>query len=128
MSNPVLRQRSFAFAVRIVRLVQRLQKEDKEFVISKQILESGTSPGALVREAEFAQSKRDFINKLNIGLKEANETDYWLTLLHATDYIQVDEYKSFHSACGEIKALSISSIKTAKENMAKSKLKPKGST
>ena len=127
MSNPVLRQKSFDFAVRIVRLVQRLQKEDKEFVVSKQLLESGTSPGALVREAEFAQSKRDFINKLSIGLKEANETDYWLALLHATAYVEVDEYKSLYSDCGEIKALSISSIKTAKENMAKSKLKPKSS-
>ena len=128
MSNPVLRQKSFDFAVRIVRLVQRLQKEDKEFVVSKQLLESGTSPGALVREAEFAQSKRDFINKLSIGLKEANETDYWLALLHATSYIEIDEYISLCSDCGEIKALSISSIKTAKENMAKSKLKPKSST
>jgi four helix bundle protein len=118
MSNPVLRQKSFDFAVRIVRLVQRLQKDDKEFVISTQLLKSGTSPGALVREAEYAQSKLDFINKLSIGLKEANETEYWLSLLHATDYLDTQEFKSLHSDCGEVKAISIVSIKTAKSNLA----------
>ena len=87
MKNSILREKCFAFAVKIVRLVQRLQSEKKEFVLSKQILKCGTSPGANDREAEFAQSKNDFISKMSIGLKEANETDFFLELLFATDYI-----------------------------------------
>jgi four helix bundle protein len=117
MSSSILRTKSFDFAVRIVRLVQRLEKENKEYVLSKQILRCGTSSGALSREAQFAQSKRDFINKLSIGLKEINETEYFLALLHATDYLSQQEFESLNGDCNELKATSISSIKTAKENL-----------
>ena len=73
--------KSFAFALRVVKLAKYLQEEKREFVLSKQVLRSGTAIGALVREAEHAQSKADFISKMSIALKEANETDYWLDLL-----------------------------------------------
>jgi len=118
MSTSTLRSKSFYFAVRIVRLVQRLQKGHKEYVLSGQLLRCGTSGGAQFREAEYAQSKRDFINKMSIGLKEVNETDYFLRLLQATDYIDQSEFKSFISECGELKAMSITSIRTAKKNLA----------
>jgi four helix bundle protein len=116
MKNSILRQKAFAFAVKIVRLVQRLQSERKEFVLSKQILKSGTSPGANDREAEFAQSKKDFVSKMSIGLKEANETGFFLELLFATDYIDKTEFESLYKDCGEIKAILISSVRTAKAN------------
>jgi four helix bundle protein len=96
--------------------VQRLQTEKKEFVLSRQILKSGTSPGANEREAEFAQSKKDFISKLSIGLKEANETLYFLEILFVTDYITKDEFDSLSKDCGEIKGILISSVRTAKAN------------
>lgn len=116
MKNSILTEKTFAFAVKIVRLVQRLQSENKEFVLSRQILKSGTSPGANDREAEFAQSKKDFISKMSIGLKEANETEYFLELLFATDYIDKVEFESLYKECGEIKGILISSIRTAKAN------------
>lgn len=122
MKNSILSEKAFAFAVKIVRLVQRLQSERKEFVLSRQILKSGTSPGANDREAEFAQSKKDFISKLSIGLKEANETLYFLELLRATDYITKDEFESLYKECGEIKGILISSIRTAKANALKKNL------
>lgn len=77
-----LQNKSYSFAIRIVKLSQFLQEEKREFVLTKQILRSGTSIGALIREAEFGQSKADFINKMSIALKEANETQYWLSLIH----------------------------------------------
>lgn len=83
----VLRDKSYHFALRIVRLVRYLRSEKHEYVLSKQVMRSGTAIGALVFEAEFAQSKPDFINKLSIGLKEANETCYWLRLLRGGEYI-----------------------------------------
>jgi four helix bundle protein len=93
MSNSVLRDKSYLFAMRIIRLSQYLESEKKEYVLSKHLLRSGTAIGALIREAEFGQSKADFISKLNISLKEANETGYWLSLLKDTGYIHETEYK-----------------------------------
>lgn len=87
MKESILKTKSYKFAIKIVRLYQFLIKNKKEFVLSKQILKSGTSIGALIREAEFGQSKADFINKMSIALKEANETIYWLEILKDTDYI-----------------------------------------
>jgi len=116
MNDSILTQKTFAFAIKIVRLVQRLQSERKEFVITTQILKSGTSPGANDREAEFAQSRKDFINKMSIGLKEANETEFWLELLFATDYIDSVEFDTLFRECGEIKGILISSVRTAKAN------------
>ena len=90
---PLLKDKSYSFAVEIVRLVQYLQQEKKEYVLSKQILKSGTSIGALIHEAVFAQSDSDYLNKLAVSLKEANETLYWLNLLRDTDYIHIDLYE-----------------------------------
>ena len=115
--NSILKTKSFLFAVRIVKLAQYLQKEKAEFILSKQILRSGTSVGALVREAEYAQSKADFIHKLSIALKEANETDYWLSLLFETKYIEELLFKSLKSDCSEIIYILISSVKTVKNKI-----------
>ena len=119
MKPSILRQKTFEFAVKIVRLVQRLQSEKKEFVMSTQLLKCGTSVGAHDSEAEFAQSKDDFISKLSISLKEANESKFFLELLHATDYIENDEFRDLASDCGEIKAMLISSLRTVKTSINK---------
>ena len=109
----VLKDKSFAFAIRIVRLRRYLQ-EKQEFDISRQLLRSGTAIGALIREAEFAESVADFIHKMSIAQKEANESQYWLDLLVSTDYIQRDAYESIRSDIDELIKLLTSSIKTAK--------------
>lgn len=116
MKNNVVKAKSLEFAVRIVNLYKFLANEQKEFVISKQILRSGTSIGANIREAEQAQSRADFINKLNIALKEANETEYWLELLIRTEYITQEQYESINNDSTEINKLLISIIKTTKNN------------
>lgn len=115
----LLHTKSYDFALRIVHAVQYLKGEKQEHVLSKQLLRSGTAIGALIRESEFAQSHADFINKLNIALKEANETDYWLNLLKDTGYIDVYAFQSMENDCGELMALLIASIKTAKNNIMK---------
>ena len=96
-----------------------LREEKQEFILSKQALRSGTAIGALIRESEFAQSNADFINKLSIALKEANETDYWLGLLLDSDYIDDQSFESMAIDCDELMALLISSIKTVKNNQKK---------
>lgn len=116
MKQSILRDKSFAFALQIVRLSQELQQNQKEFVLSKQILRSGTAIGALVREGEFAQSKSDFINKLNIALKEANETEYWILLLQEAKLIKDELADSLQSDCKELIAMLVASVKTAKAN------------
>ncbi|MFN0203514.1 MAG: four helix bundle protein [Bacteroidia bacterium] len=116
MKNSPLKSKSYIFAIRIVKLSQYLQKELKEFVLSKQVLRSGTSIGALIREAEFGQSKADFIAKLSISLKEANETDYWLSILKDTNYLSEKMYQSIAKDCKELIAMLVSSIKTAKNS------------
>lgn len=115
----ILIVKSYSFAVRIVKLAQYLQIEKSEFVLSKQILRSGTSIGALIREAEFAQSKPDFILKLSIALKEANETDYWISLLKDTGYISDSENTSLIKDCSELIYILISSIKTVKAKLSR---------
>ena len=112
MEEGVTHQKSYAFAIRIVRMVKYLREEKREHILSKQVLRSGTAIGALVREAEFAQSKADFVNKLKVALKEANETIYWLSLLHDTDYIDEEAYKSIETDGRELIALLISSLNT----------------
>jgi len=119
MKSSIIKEKTFAFAVKIVRLVQRLQSEKKEFVMSRQLLKCGTSIGANDREAEFAQSKVDFISKLSIALKEANETEFFLELLHTTDYIEKEVFKELYGECSEIKAMLVSSIRTAKYSLQK---------
>ncbi len=110
----VLREKSYKFAIRIVKLSQYLQKE-KEFVLNKQVLKSGTAIGALIREAEYAQSNADFISKFSISLKEANETAYWLSLLKDTGYVDKKLYDSLSQDCEEVISMLISSIKTLKK-------------
>ena len=116
MKPSVLRDKSFAFALQVVRLSQELQQNQKEFVLSKQILRSGTAIGALVREGEFAQSKSDFINKLSIALKEANETEYWILLLREAKLMKDEFAGSLQSECKELIAMLVASVKTAKSN------------
>jgi len=117
----VLKEKSFSFALRIVKLAQYLNANKKEFVLSKQVLRSGTAIGALISEAEFAQSKLDFINKLSIGLKEANETYYWLKLLHEGGYISKTMFGSIKPQIKELIKLLVVSTKTAKNNIKENK-------
>ena len=111
MKKDLLREKSFAFALRIIKLSQYLQKDHKEYVLSKQIIRSGTSIGALVREAQYAQSKADFLHKLTIALKEANETEYWLLLLKESGYINDKMFQSIQPEIDELLKLLISSTK-----------------
>ena len=115
-----LQNKSYSFAIRIVKLSQFLQEEKREFVLTKQILRSGTSIGALIREAEFGQSKADFINKMSIALKEANETQYWLSLIHII-VIEIKLFESLENDCKELIAMLVSTIKTSKINAEKLK-------
>lgn len=115
MSESKLRTQSMDFAIHIINLVKSL-KEKRESIISNQIGRSGTSIGANIHEAQYAHSKADFISKLQIALKEASETGYWLELLFKTNYISEAEYKLLNSACASIRVMLISSINTAKEN------------
>ncbi|MBK7094070.1 MAG: four helix bundle protein [Saprospiraceae bacterium] len=114
--NP-LKDKSFSFALKIVLLTQNLQNSKKEFVLSRQLLKSGTSIGAMIREAEFGQSKADFISKYSIALKEANETEYWLELLNAAEYIDESTFNDLKNKNSELIAMLVSSIKTSKEKI-----------
>tara|TARA_R110002124_G_scaffold247077_1_gene412216 strand:- start:214 stop:510 length:297 start_codon:yes stop_codon:yes gene_type:complete len=97
--------------------VRLLQKEKREYVLSKQLIRSGTAIGALIAEAEFGQSKADFIHKMYIALKEANETRYWLNLLYDTQFIEKSIYQSRVKECTELVKLLVSTIKTSKQNL-----------
>ena len=112
--NAVL-EKSFNFAVRIVELSKCLVQERREFVLSKQVLRSGTAIGALAREAQHAESKADFIHKLSIALKEANETDYWLLLLYKTNYLTQSQYESLQVEMEELSKRLVSIIKSSKK-------------
>ena len=105
MKNNPLKDKSYQFAIRIVKLSQFLQQDKKEFVLSRQVIRSGTAVGALIREAEFGQSKADFTNKMSISLKEANETKYWLSLLKDTGFISENQFVSLQSDCKELIAM-----------------------
>jgi four helix bundle protein len=109
----IIKEKSFAFAIDIVNLYKVLS-EKKEFVLSRQVLRSGTSIGANVRESEHAQSKADFIHKLSISLKEANETEYWLDLLYETKYLSDIEFQNLKPKIIELLRLLTSIIKTSK--------------
>jgi four helix bundle protein len=104
---------SMCFSVRVIELMKVLQ-EKKEYIISKQIGRSGTSIGANIREANYAQSKADFISKMHIALKEANETGYWIELLEKTGYINKEDFEKMNNECTSIRVMLIRSIKTAK--------------
>ena len=100
--DKIVQKKSFQFAVRVVKLCRYLREEQKEYILTKQLLRSGTSVGANIAEAQQAQSKSDFVHKMSIALKEAAETDYWLRLLHATDYLTDKEMESIVSDCEEL--------------------------
>lgn len=116
MKENNIRNKSFAFAVRIVKLFQFLSEQKKEYVLSKQILRSGTSVGAMIREAEHGQSKSDFIHKLAIAQKEINETIYWLELLAETDYIDKEQFESLNKDAVELIKIITTIIKNTKKN------------
>ncbi len=116
MKDNAIVNKSKAFAIRIIKLYQYLTSEKQEYMLSKQALRSGTSVGANVRESLRAQSKADFIAKQNIALKEADETCYWLELLHETDFITDNEFESIYAEANELVKLLVSIIKTAKAN------------
>jgi four helix bundle protein len=115
----VVREKSFKFAVRVVKLYQYLtnaKNRNRELILSKQILRSGTSVGANIRESRNAQTVKDFLTKLYIASKEADETGYWLELLKETGYISNEQFESLNQDCEEILKLLASIIKTTKKN------------
>ena len=116
MKENLLIDKSIMFASRIVKLHQHLIKTKKETIISKQIVRSGTSIGANINEANYGQSKADFISKMSIALKETAETEYWIKLLYMSEYIDEKMSQSLLNDCLEIKRILIASINTAKEN------------
>ena len=119
MKENVIKNKSFAFALRTVKMYQFLCEQKKEFVMSKQLLRSGTAVGALVREAEQAESPADFIHKMAIALKETNETEYWIDLLFQSNYIDETAFNSIKTDLIELLKLLISIIKTTKLNHKK---------
>lgn len=113
----IIKDKSFNFAIRIIKLYQYLINEKKEYVLSKQILRSGTSIGANISEAQQGQSKKDFLMKMNISLKECSETKYWIELLTATDYLDEKMHKSIYQDCIELEKLLTSIVRKTAENI-----------
>ncbi len=111
-----IKKKSFLFALRIVKLFQFLEKEKREFVLSKQLLKSATSVGAMVREAEFGESKKDFIHKMAIAQKEINESIYWIELLKEANYIDKDQFESINTDAIEVIKIITTIIKNTKRN------------
>ena len=116
MKQNIIETKSFHFAIRIVNLYKYLCTEKKEYVMSKQVLRSGTSIGANVAESQQAQSRPDFIAKLSIALKETTETKYWIRLLNSTDYLQKSEFTSLIADCNELEKLLVTILRTTKQN------------
>lgn len=114
MKKNIVKEKSFSFSVCIVKLCQQLIERKREYVLSRQLLRSGTAVGALIREAEHAESKADFIHKMSISLKEANETDYWIDLMYETQYLSQKQYDHTKEEIIEIIKLLISIIRTSK--------------
>ena len=119
MKESLVYEKSFKFAIRIVNLYKYLCKQKNEYILSKQVLRSGTSIGANIKEALQAQSKKDFLSKINISLKEASETDYWLKLLVATNYIDDNISKDILDECKELNKILASIVKTTKQTPVK---------
>jgi four helix bundle protein len=115
MKDNIIKDKSKAFAIRIVRLYQYLLKNHKEYILSKQLLKSGTSVGANVKEALRGQSRADFISKMNIALKEISETEYWLEILHETGYINETQFTSIYKDCQELLKILYSIVKTSRK-------------
>jgi len=119
MEEKTVKYKSYAFALRIIKAYKFLSSEQREFVLSKQLLRSGTAIGALIREAEHAESKADFVHKMSIALKEANETEYWLMLLHDSEFFNDKSFESIILDCQELIKMLISIIKSSKINIKK---------
>jgi four helix bundle protein len=116
MKENIVKEKSYAFALKIIRAYKFLNQEQREFILSKQMLQSGTAIGALLIESEHAQSKADFINKMSVALKEANETEYWLMLLKDSEYIDERSFDPIHKDCVELLKMLINIVKTTKDN------------
>jgi len=116
MSNSILLDKSKDFALEIIRLCNEVKTNKKESILTSQLVRSGTSVGANIREAKYAHGTADFISKMQIALKEANETGYWLELLYKTNYIGEEQYNVLESKCKSLRAMLVSSINTAKNN------------
>ena len=116
MKQNIIKEKSFLFALDVIKIYKFLSLEKKEFVLSKQMLRSGTSVGANVREAEHAQSKADFMHNLSIALKEANETEYWLELLYQSEYLTTSQYQDINCKIVEQLRLLTSILNTSKSN------------
>lgn len=112
MQNSVLRDKSFDFAVQIFTLTKQIQSENREYIVSKQLLRSGTAIGAILAEAEFGQTKADFAHKISLSLKEANETKYWLRLLSKTKTIERKEFDHVYPRCLELIRMLVATLKT----------------
>src|SRR5688500_16424137 len=112
MSKSILKEKSYNFAIRTVNLNRYLTERKHEYVLSKQVLRSGTAIGALIREAEFGQSRADFRNKMYVASKEANETDYWLNLLKDTNLIGRNEFEDISADCRELIRMLVATVKT----------------
>jgi len=117
LKESILKQKTYAFALKVIKVYKQIIAEHKEFVLSKQFLKAGTAPGALVREAEYGQSKPDFISKMSIALKEANECDYWTCLLRDSDFISQATALHLQTDNVEIIKMLTASINTAKNNL-----------
>jgi four helix bundle protein len=117
MKENIIKIKSFAFAIRVVKLYQYLCNDKKEFILSKQLLRSGTSVGAMIREAEHAESKLDFKHKMAIAQKEINEAIYWIELLKETEYLSNEQFESLYADATEIIKLITSIIKSTKANI-----------
>ena len=117
MDKNIVKEKSFNFAIKIVKLYRYLTEEKKEFVLSKQVLKSGTSVGANIAEAQQEQSKKDFLMKMNISLKECTETKYWIELLNATDYINNEQKESIIEDCIELEKILTSIVKTTNNSL-----------
>ncbi|EKD25356.1 MAG: hypothetical protein ACD_80C00080G0009 [uncultured bacterium (gcode 4)] len=115
MTENILKTKNFEFSIKIVKLYQHISQQKQEFILSKQLVRSWTSIWAMVREAEFWQSRADFINKMSIALKEANETLYRLDILLRTEYINTNEYTALYHLWEEILKILVATIKTSKK-------------
>jgi len=116
MKDNIIKEKSFDFALRIISLSREIAINNKEYDLTRQLKRSGTAIGALIRESQHAESKADFIHKLSISLKEANETEYWIDLLHQAGYMPKDLYDTARSEIGELNKLLISILKRLKNN------------
>ena len=117
MSESIMLEKSKDFAVNVVEICKKIKSENRESVLTNQLLRSGTSVGANIHESKYAHSKADFVSKMQIALKECYESEYWLELLNRTGYMSDDEYRSLTSECGSIRRMLISSVNTVKAKM-----------